>query len=342
MASATRTQRAAKLAADYTHVTTVLLGENPADGLLTALNEDGITTVPDLLNLSTVDIDGLAYDDGHGTQVDVLKAKRNLIKVFKAYASEQNWIKDRLVDFQDLDANDFDEYRAARYDPNATVEPWVTRVNRANASAARGGAGSGAQGGSGQGGRAQTPKDAFLRNIKRDSSRYSNFKDEKQWDTWNRGFRATIRSQQLENILDENYSSANVEQQDLFKAQNTFVYTILVEHLLTDFGKSLVRTHEANDFNAQEIYAELRKRMEASTIGTIKATELLAQITGARMKDARWNGTKEGYVIAWRDKIRHYDSLVEPAMVISEPLKLVLHKNLVEGIPDRENLKTQD
>ncbi len=51
------------------------------------------------------------------------------------------------------------------------------------------------------------------------------------------------------------------------------------------------------------IYKALRERMEASTIGTIKATELLAQITGACMKDTRWNGTKEGYIIAWRYKI---------------------------------------
>ncbi len=120
------------------------------------------------------------------------------------------------------------------------------------------------------------------------------------------------------------------------------MYTILVDNLQTDFGKSLVRSYESSNVNAQTIYKALRERMEASTIGIIKSTELLAQITGARMKDARWNGTKEGYVIAWRDKIRQYDSLVDPSMVLTEPLKLVLLKNLVEGIPDLENLKTQD
>ncbi len=65
-----------------------------------------------------------------------------------------------------------------------------------------------------------------------------------------------------------------------------------------------MRSYESSNVNAQTIYKALRERMEASTIGIIKSTELLAQITGARMKDARWNGTKEGYVISWRDKIR--------------------------------------
>ena len=149
-----------------------------------------------------------------------------------------------------------------------------------------------------------TPKDAFVRNTKRDSSRYTAFKDEKQWDSWNRAFRATIKSQQLEHILDATYAPGNHEAIELFAAQNTFVYTILVENLQTDFGKSLVREWEASDINAQNIYKELRIRMETSTIGTLKATELLGQITNAPMKDARWNGTKEGYVISWRDKIR--------------------------------------
>ncbi len=240
--------RAAKSAADFTHVTETLLGRPQGDELLTALTEGGYVSVSDILNLSAVDIENHSYTDANNTVPSVQRGKLNLLRIFKAYVSEQNWVREEHVDTQSLLRDDFDVYRATRYDPDAHIEPWVPAQNRASSAASRGSGAGTTQGGQ-QGGRAMSPKDNFIRNIKRDSSRYTAFKDEKQWDTWNRCFRATIRSQQLHNVIDENYVPGTKDTQDLFHAQNTFVYTILVDNLQTDFGKSLVRSYESSNIN---------------------------------------------------------------------------------------------
>ena len=66
----------------------------------------------------------------------------------------------------------------------------------------------------------------------------------------------------------EPYAPAGLEETDLFRVKQQFVYTVLLPTLLTDKGKSLVRENE-DDRNAQKIIKELvahhRKSMHGTT-----------------------------------------------------------------------------
>jgi hypothetical protein len=76
--------------------------------------------------------------------------------------------------------------------------------------------------------------------VKRDMTYYKELKEDKYFNSWNRGFIATAHVHYTHLVLDANYSPKNANDVALFKEMQLFMYAVLQEHLTTDKGKSLV------------------------------------------------------------------------------------------------------
>ena len=119
------------------------------------------------------------------------------------------------------------------------------------------------------------------------------------------------------------------------------MYSVFEEHLKTDMGMTLVRKYE-NTNDAQSIYVELSEHMKNSAAGTITASALLQQITGTQMHNAKWSGTRRAFVLAWNDKIREYNGLVDPSQQLGSAILKTMLQNMVIGIKDLNNIKLQE
>ena len=93
----------------------------------------------------------------------------------------------------------------------------------------------------------------FRRGVKRDKSHYTNLKEDKHFNSWNRGFVATAFMHHTHRVLDEHYVPKTPIEIGLFQEMQTFMYAVFEERLKIDTVKSLVSRYElAHD--AQSIY----------------------------------------------------------------------------------------
>jgi hypothetical protein len=77
----------------------------------------------------------------------------------------------------------------------------------------------------------------FRRGVKRNKTHYEDLKDDKYFNTWNRGFVATAHMHHTQLVLDENYIPKTNADIAVFKEMQTFMYAVLQDHLKTDKGK---------------------------------------------------------------------------------------------------------
>jgi hypothetical protein len=104
----------------------------------------------------------------------------------------------------------------------------------------------------------------FRRGVKRDKAHYENLKDDKYFNSWNRGFVATARMHHTDTVLNEKCVPKNYDEKFVFKKMQIFMYAVFEVHLKTSKGKSLVsQCEETHD--AQSIYRELKKHALRST-----------------------------------------------------------------------------
>ena len=135
----------------------------------------------------------------------------------------------------------------------------------------------------------------FRKSVKRDKTHYRDLKDDKHFDSWNRGFVATAHMHHTHLVLDASYKPQTTEETAVFTEMQTFMYAVFEDHLKTDTGKSLVSTFE-NTRDAQSIYTELVKHAKSSTAAQISGDSLLIYITSARFP-GDWRGTSHGFVL---------------------------------------------
>ena len=114
----------------------------------------------------------------------------------------------------------------------------------------------------------------FRRGVKRDKSHYEDLKDDKYFNSWNRGFAATARMHHTHLVLDETYSPKSEVEYAVFMEMQVFMYAVLEDHLKTGKGKSLVSQYEGTH-DAQSIYRELKKHALSSTAAQLSGDTLL-------------------------------------------------------------------
>jgi Reverse transcriptase (RNA-dependent DNA polymerase) len=147
----------------------------------------------------------------------------------------------------------------------------------------------------------------FRRGVKRDKMHYEDLKDDKYFNTWNRGFVATAHMHHTHLVLDETYLPKTDVDIAVFAEMQTFMYAVLQDHLKTDKGKSLVSQYEETR-DAQSIYRELKKHALSSTAAQLSGDTLLQYITTTRFP-GNWRGTSYGFVLHWKEQVMRYEKL---------------------------------
>jgi hypothetical protein len=175
----------------------------------------------------------------------------------------------------------------------------------------------------------------FRRGVKRDKNHYNDLKDDKHFNSWNRGFVATAFMHHTHYVLDENYVPRTPNEINVFWEIQTFMYAVFEEHLKTDKGKSLVSQYEDRR-DAQSIYRELKKHAKSSTAAQISGDTLLKYITSARYP-GNWKGTSYAFVLHWREQVKHYEKLELEDIPPKQKLRML--QNTVCDVADLANVK---
>ena len=175
----------------------------------------------------------------------------------------------------------------------------------------------------------------FRKSIKRDKTHYSDLKDDKHFNTWNRGFIATAHMHHTHLILDSDYVPKTPEEIAVFAEMQTFMYAVFEEHLKTDTGKSLVSRYEGLR-DAQSVYKELLKHAKSSTAAQLSGDTLLKYITSARYP-GNWRGTSHGFVLHWKEQITQYEKLELETIPPRQKLRML--QNTVGDVSELSSVK---
>jgi hypothetical protein len=151
----------------------------------------------------------------------------------------------------------------------------------------------------------QSPFDLFKRGIKRDFASFPTLKDDKQNDQWHRTFSNLARSQDISDVLDENYTPVTTADKDLFTEKLKFLYAVLESKVETAKSKAIIRSHE-KDYDAQKSYAELKNYHLASNTALFSTNKIMVYLTSAHINHGSWHGSIENFIINWQNPFRLY------------------------------------
>lgn len=310
----------------FDHVMEHVLGHDRDSPLTRALLDIRCFDIYTLLNLSMEDIAELTYDTETEKEIPVAKGDKNLLRQFLEFVAYRhnsgNPIGDEWVQ---VTMEDFDAFRSqpSRIDAQfskmtVTSSPTVETGTRPQ--------------------QATTfkPVDFFRRGIKRDASLFPTLKDERFNDSWHRSFVTQARAQDVSEILDDTYVPSTEDDRELFVEKQKYMYAVLSDRVLTDRGQAIVRQYEAT-FDAQAVYAALKRHHLHSTKAQLDSSTILAYITSAKVGDGTWKGTTEAFILHWQNQVRLYERISGDPF--SDKQKRVLLENAVHTISELRQVK---
>ena len=212
------------------HIFKDILGLEDDHELSKACKHDGITDVESLLTLGVLEIHDLTYKDGNTTH-KIRKGHCGLVYAMIALSLKRDQDGNSInQEWVNVDQEEFDKFRiSSEYvsaragvpNPNATPVAVTSHSTRP-----------------------RDPLSEFRRTIRRDANSFIPFKEDKQWDSWQRSTVAQARAQDLSDVLDKYYHPTTPEAVELFQEKQKFLYAVFEKILLTDKGKAIVRKHQ--------------------------------------------------------------------------------------------------
>jgi hypothetical protein len=201
--------------------------------LRNAIALEHYTTVMDLKNLHSDDIDGLSYNatipPAAPNLLPVPNALRQILRIFISLLN--CWMPQvgGLIDVTSILLADFNEYHVSGYDPNA---PLNYQHNAVHQGAQAGG------GGAPQANCATPAAELFNRGIKKDKDHYPKFKDDKNWDAFCQSVETTADIHGTSHVLDINYviPVGMPEAFALFTHQNRLMYSVFESKIKNRYG----------------------------------------------------------------------------------------------------------
>lgn len=175
----------------------------------------------------------------------------------------------------------------------------------------------------------------FRRGVKRDKLHYGELKDDKYFNSWNRGFVATAHMHHTNVILNETYVPRTANERDVFQEIQTFMFAVMEEKLKSEKGKSLISKYE-DTRDAQSVYRELKKHALESTAALLSGDTLLQYISTARYPGT-WRGNSFNFVLHFKEQLMKYEKL--ELEVLPPKHKLRLLQNAVGEISELAYVK---
>ena len=132
----------------------------------------------------------------------------------------------------------------------------------------------------------------FKKGIKREIAACPSLKDERYFDGFKRSLFIVAKSRECNEVLEPTYTpGSEPEQQGLFEAKKTFMFSVFNASLQTDMGKTIVRRH-LDSPDAQSVWRELSEDMRTSSKGASEKRRLTQYVTSTVLND-NFKGTTE-------------------------------------------------
>ena len=177
--------------------------------------------------------------------------------------------------------------------------------------------------------------------IKRDIAAYPSLKGERYFDGFKRSLLIVSKTHECNEVLDPNYTPGSApEEQELFEAKQTFMFSVFNSNLQTDMGKTIVRRHLANT-DAQSVWKDLSEHMRTSSKGASEKRRHTQYVTNTVLDD-NFKGTTEQFVLHFNEQFRQLDEISEYDERLPPSVKLTLLQTAVRSINDLRIVETLD
>ena len=181
----------------------------------------------------------------------------------------------------------------------------------------------------------------FKKGIKREIAAYPSLKDERYFDGFKRSLFIVAKTHESKEVLDPTYTpGSEPEEQEVFQAKHTFMFSVFNANLQTDMGKTIVRRHLANT-DAQSVWKELSEYMRTSSKGPSEKRRLAQYVTNTVLDD-NFKGTTEQFVLHFNEQFRQLDEISEDSEKLPPTVKLTLLQAAVRSINDLRIVETLD
>ena len=166
---------------------------------------------------------------------------------------------------------------------------------------------------------------SFKKGIKREITAYPSLKDERYFDGFKRSLFIVAKTHECSDVLDPNYTpGSEPEEQELFEAKQTFMFSVFNTNLQTDMGKTIVRRH----FASTAVWKELSEHMKTSSKGASEKRRLTQYVTNTVLDD-NFKGTTEQFVLHFNEQFRQLEEIYEDDERLPPSVKLTLLQTAV-------------
>ena len=181
----------------------------------------------------------------------------------------------------------------------------------------------------------------FKKGIKREIAAYPSLKDERYFDGFKRSLFIVAKTHECNEVLDPNYTpGSKPEEEELFEAKQTFMFSVFNANLQTDMGKTIVRRHLAHT-DAQVVCRELSEHMKTSSKGASEKRRLTQYVTNTVLDD-NFKGTIEQFVLHFNEQFWKLEEISEDDERLRPTEKLTLLQTTVRSINDLRIVETLD
>ena len=182
---------------------------------------------------------------------------------------------------------------------------------------------------------------SFKKGIKREITAYPSLKDERYFDGFKRSLVIVAKTHECSDVLDPKYTpGSEPEEQELFEAKQTFMFSVFNTNLQTDIGKTIVRRYLAST-DAQAVWKELSEHMKTSSKGASEKRRLTQYVTNT-VQDDNFKGTTEQFVLHFNEQFRQLEEISEDDERLPPSVKLTLLQTAVRSINDLRIVETLD
>ena len=182
---------------------------------------------------------------------------------------------------------------------------------------------------------------SFKKGIKREITAYPSLKDERYFDGFKRSLFIVAKTHKCSEVLDPNYTpGCEPEEEELFEAKQTFMFSVFNTNLQTDMGKTIVRRHLAST-DAQAVWKELSEHMRTSSKGASEKRRHTQYVTNSVLDD-NFKGTTEQFVLHFNEQFRQLEEISEDDERLPPSVKLTLLQTAVRSINDLRIVETLD
>ena len=220
----------------YHHILTTILGQAMDSNIDKAIKQDGADHIHAFSNLKYIDLDAMTYDDGNGNQVALKRTEKALIMFFVAFLVYRECIGNKVTDddWMSLTQAEYDDFHTSPslscsiLDHNYHIIPSGTPITPSTTATTTGGAS------------ICSPVTEFKKGIKHDPSLFPVLQDQKQWDEFCHSTIGQAAAQDVSDVLDHVYVPGTVDEINLFKEKQKYMYAVFLKTFKTAKGKAIV------------------------------------------------------------------------------------------------------